>query len=254
MSTSIRADEPPLTTTRRRSGARRLPHATPLRAWAVVRAAMATGIIAAVVVQLSASISTATELGKDVLTTITNFFSFFTVLSNLAAAIVLLWAASHTLRVRRDAQEPLPLAVALAAVTTFMIITGVVYNVLLRGVELPQGSAPVPWSNEVLHLIAPLFMVVDLLLVRTRRRLPWHALWVVLAFPVAWATYTLVRGPLVTNPTTLQPYWYPYPFLDPNGSGGWGSVAMYVVAITAVFVIVGAGVVAWKRRVPRAHP
>ncbi len=246
-----------MTATHKRPDGRRADSA-PYRTWAVLRAAMAIVIIAAAAVQLSASISTATKLGRDVPTTIANFFSFFTVLSNVAAAIVLLWAAAVTLRNGRKPEshtrESAALGVALAAVTTFMIITGVVYNVLLRGVELPQGSEPVPWSNEVLHLVAPLFMLLDLLLVRSRRRLTWSALWAVLAFPVAWATYTLVRGPLVTNPATAQPYWYPYPFLDPNGPGGWGSVAVYVAAITAVFVAVGAGVVAWKRRAARKHP
>lgn len=223
------------------------------RVWALLRAAMGVVILAAVFAQLSASITTATDLGRDVATTVANFFSFFTVLSNVAAAVVLVCSAMLALR-KEGASEPVPLSVALAAVTTFMIITGVVYNVLLRGVELPQGSAPVPWSNEVLHLIAPLFLLLDLFLAPIRRRLPWKALWVVLAFPILWATYTLVRGPLVVNPTTLAPYWYPYPFLDPHGPGGWVSVVIYVAAITIAFFAVGAGVVAWGRRFSRRHP
>ena len=36
--------------------------------------------------------------------------------------------------------------------TTYMIVTGLVYNILLRGIELPQGSEPIPWSNETLHV------------------------------------------------------------------------------------------------------
>lgn len=225
----------------------------PPHLWALVRALMALMIGAAIVVQLTASITTANDLGRDVATTVVNFFSFFTVLSNATAAAVLMWAAVWSLTRRPGGREPAGLAVALAAATTFMIITGVVYNVLLRGVELPQGSAPVPWSNEILHLVGPVFMLVDLVLAPPRRQLRWKALWVVLAFPVTWAAYTLVRGPLVVNPATQQPYWYPYPFLDPHGLGGWPAVAGYVVAITVVFVAVGAGVIAWGRRVDRDH-
>lgn len=224
----------------------------PLRTWALLRAVMAVTILAAVVAQISASIATAIKLERDVATTIANFFSFFTVLSNVAAAVVLLCAAILAIGKRRTIEPP-SLSVLLVTVTTFMIITGVVYNVLLRNVELPQGSAPVPWSNEVLHLIAPLFLLLDLLLAPVRRRLPWRVLWAVLAFPIAWVTYTLVRGPMVVNPVTSQPYWYPYPFLDPYGPGGWVAVAGYVIAIAITFVVVGAGVIALGRRFGR-HP
>src|SRR5690606_29600106 len=63
--------------------------------------------------------------------------------------VVLAVAAIWALTCGRDAtREPRWLAVALSCVTTYMIITGIVYNLLLRGIELPQGST-VPWSNEV---------------------------------------------------------------------------------------------------------
>jgi hypothetical protein len=37
--------------------------------------------------------------------------------------------------------------------------------------------------------------------------------------------------------------WYPYFFLDPTGSLGWGGVAAYIVGITAVFLAGIAGAV-----------
>ena len=99
--------------------------------WTVLRLAMAALTAGAIVAQLAKSIGTAVELGRDVGTTIANFFSFFTILSNAAAAIVLAWIALWYLvdgRRKKTDAEPPGLAVALACVSTYMIITGIVYN------------------------------------------------------------------------------------------------------------------------------
>ncbi|MGW9627251.1 Pr6Pr family membrane protein [Microbacterium sp. NPDC055521] len=81
--------------------------------------------------------------------------------------------------------------------------------------QLPQGST-VPWSNEVLHVVFPLFLLADVLVAPKRRILTWPTLAVIAASPLAWAAYTLVRANLATSPGTGDPYWYPYPFLNPQ--------------------------------------
>lgn len=71
---------------------------------------------------------------------------------------------------------------------------------------------------------------------------------VVVAFPVLWAAYTLVRGPFATDPYLGTDYWYPYPFLNPvTLDGGYAAVAAYVVGIAVVFVTIAAGVL-WVSR------
>lgn len=217
--------------------------------WSVMRLAMAALIIAAIAAQLTASLTTAAELGRDVGVTLANFFSFFTILSNTLTAVVLVWAGFWFFARGRHAEaEPPALALSLACVTTYMIITGIVYNSLLRGIELPQGSEPIPWSNEVLHLIGPLFLLADLFVGPLRRALPWRAVWGVVAFPILWVVYTMLRGPLVTNPVSGDPFWYPYPFLNPN-TDGWASVIFWIVAIAVAFLVVATLVVWWGRRV-----
>ncbi|MFS0713481.1 Pr6Pr family membrane protein [Microbacterium sp. 2P01SA-2] len=220
--------------------------------WAVLRLAMAIVIVAAVITQLTVSLTRTAETGGDVATVFANFFSFFTILSNVIAAVVLATAGIRTLTRPDAALSSLGLSAALACATTYMVITGVVYNTLLRGITLPQGSEPVPWSNEVLHLIGPIFLLLDLLIGTRRRALRWQTVWVVIAFPLLWVAYTLIRGPLVTNPANGQPYWYPYPFLNPNNPGGWGMVAAYVVVIAIAFVAVGFFTVWITRRRERA--
>lgn len=222
--------------------------------WSLLRLAMAVVILAAVVTQLAVSLTRTAEAGGDVATVFANFFSFFTILSNVIAATVLATAAIRTLTRPTGAESSLGLAAALACATTYMVITGIIYNALLRGITLPQGSEPVPWSNEVLHLVGPIFLLLDLLIGTRRRALRWQVVWVIVAFPLLWVAYTLVRGPLVTNPTTGEPYWYPYPFLNPNNAGGWGMVAAYVVVIAVCFVVVGFGAVWVTRRRARSRP
>jgi hypothetical protein len=86
---------------------------------------------------------------------------------------------------------------------------------------------------------APLYVVLDWVLAPGRHPVPWARLWTIVLFPLAWVVYTLVRGPIVG--------WYPYPFLDPAQEAGYGGVAVYVIAIAAFILLVGAGIVALSR-------
>lgn len=216
--------------------------------WNILRAIVAVAVLVAVVAQFVSTASGAAAAGRDVTTTVANFFSFFTILSNVSAAVVLLIAAVRFVRRRPAAGHPEvdspALATALAWVSTYMIVTGVVYNLLLRG--LPLQPETVGWSNEILHVWGPLFLLLDVLLGSGRRRLPWTAALGAAIFPIAWIVYTLLRAPLITNPTTGAPFWYPYPFLDPS-TGGWGSVAVYIVVIALAIVALAVGVVAIGR-------
>ena len=224
--------------------------------WTVLRAIAAALITAAIVAQADVTIGGAISGGRDVGTTIANFFSFFTILSNVLSVIVLAWAIVWFWSRGRVkiSPEPRALGIALASVTTYMVITGIVYNTLLRGIPLPQGST-VPWSNEVLHVVAPLFLLADLFLGPRRRCLGWGAIGAVLGFPLAWVIYTMVRGPLVTNPGTGAPYWYPYPFLDPHSAttGGYLGVVAYIVGIAVGIAVVAAIVVAVGRSRGKPH-
>ena len=59
--------------------------------WAVVRLVAAALILAAVLAQAWGTIGGAVEADRDLGTTIVNFFSFFTILSNIASVLVLTW-------------------------------------------------------------------------------------------------------------------------------------------------------------------
>ena len=213
----------------------------------VLRILVAGAVAAAVIGQLLVSLdfwrsSGVTTIGSNV----TNFFSFFTVESNIAAAVVLLIGAGLALAGR--SHDPLWFAVTRASVTTYMVVTGIVYNLLLRGIELPQGST-LGWSNEVLHVVAPLYLLVDWVFAPGRIPLRPGRIATILVFPIVWVVYSLVRGPFVVDEVYGNDFWYPYPFLNPETSaGGYLSVSAYVVLIAAVIALVAAGVLWMSRR------
>ncbi|WP_368497644.1 Pr6Pr family membrane protein [Herbiconiux sp. A18JL235] len=202
------------------------------RIFGVVRVIAAGVIVAAVVGQLVHSLS----LGQpDLAHFLVNFFSFFTILSNALAAIALLVGAWFCFTTRVD---PPWFNLGYAAVTTYMATTGVVYNLLLRNIELPQGQT-LEWSNEILHVWAPLYVVLVWIVSPGKRALPWSAIWAIIVFPIVWAVYTLIRGPIVG--------WYPYPFLNPAQPGGYGTVVIYVAGIAGFIALAASGVVALSR-------
>lgn len=224
--------------------------------WPWVRLAAAALGSAALIRQLALAVSNAraaeTAAASHLPTVIANFFSYFTVLSNLIAAVALVIGAVWMLRHRRDRRpEPIWLSTLFACAATYMIVTGVVYNVLLRHIQIAGISDP--WTNETLHVVIPLVMLADVLLAPHRRALPYRTLAVIAAFPVVWAAYTLLRANLITAPSTGNPWWYPYPFLDPHLQDGYAVVIAYIVGIAAVILSVGAGVI-WVGRRRRPIP
>ncbi|MEJ1089139.1 Pr6Pr family membrane protein [Microbacterium sp. Mu-80] len=219
--------------------------------WPYLRLAAAVLGFAALIRQLSLAIGNArsakTEWASHLPTVVTNFFSYFTVLSNLIAAVTLVIGAVWMLRHRHDRRpEPAWLSTLFACAATYMIVTGIVYNLLLRNIPI-AGISDV-WTNETLHVIIPLVMLADVLLAPHRRPLSYRAVAVIAAFPIVWAAYTLLRANLITGPATGNPWWYPYPFLDPHLQGGYPVVIAYIAGIAAVILAVGAGVVWVGRR------
>ena len=95
------------------------------------------------------------------------------------------------------------------------------------------------WVDVVLHKIFPIVVVLDWILDPPRTRLSFGdgLLW--LAFPLAWTGFTLVAAPSMAG--------IPYPFLDP-ANGGYGTVAVTVVAVTIGFALIARGTIAIGNR------
>ena len=156
-----------------------------------------------------------------------NFFSYFTIQSNLIAIAVFLVGVAWW----RTAPTPVWELVRGAAVV-YMTVTLVVFAFLLSNTNVDTA---LPWVNTVVHQIMPIAVIADWLIDPPRDRIPFTTSLRWLTFPLVWTAYTLVRGAIVG--------WYPYPFLDP-ANGGYASVAVYIVAILA-FGVALCAVVAW---------
>ena len=160
-----------------------------------------------------------------------NFFSFFTIQSNVLGVLALCLLVV----VRREERTPI-FDGARSAAVLYMGITGVVFALLLSGLQEELQTA-IPWVDFVVHKLMPVVLVADWLVDPPRHRLPrWTAAaW--LGFPLAWITYTLVRGASVD--------WYPYPFVNVDELGYDGvfmrCVVLFVGMALAATAMLGIG-------------
>jgi len=159
-----------------------------------------------------------------------NFFSYFTVLSNLVALVVLAVGAYRVGGGGSLASERWEMLRGAAVLC--MGITGVVYALLLADVDVSTPG----FSNAVLHKVMPLVVVLDWLIKLPRVPLAFRRALLWLAFPLAYLPYTLVRGPIVD--------WYPYPFLDPD-EHGYAHVALNCAG-TAVGFVAATWLITWS--------
>lgn len=145
-----------------------------------------------------------------------NFFSYFTIETNILVVITLLMSA-----VAIAAGKSSKFDLLRSATTVYILVVGIGFSLLLSGMGDVALTA-VPWDNVVLHYIMPVAVLADFMTDRPRRRLGFKKALLWLLFPIAYAVYALVRGGLTG--------WYPYPFLNPDVSGA-ESVVMTVVSL-----------------------
>jgi hypothetical protein len=166
-----------------------------------------------------------------------NFFSFFTVQSNiLVLAMSVVVVAGRALD--GDALRVLQLA-ALTGIT----VTGVVYGTVIAPYVNPVGAERV--YDTIFHYVVPAMAVLGFLLFRPRTPLQRRDL-AFIVWPLAWIAYTLVRGG-VGHPGFLRGDGtrssYPYGFLDVD-LHGWGAVVLAIVGV-AVLLVGLASVYVW---------
>lgn len=183
----------------------------------VARLAFASAAIAAMTYQFAATADSGFQKA--------NFFSFFTIQANLLAVATLC-----LLVIVRRAERTFLFDGARSGVVLYMAITGIVFALLLSGLQ-EELQTTIPWVDFVVHKLMPVVLVVDWIVdpPRHRLRLWTAAAW--LLYPFAWFLYTLARGSSVD--------WYPYPFVD-VGELGYGGVLGRAVALLVGFGLAAA--------------
>jgi hypothetical protein len=155
-----------------------------------------------------------------------NFFSFFTIQSNLIAVFVFLVGAAF------PGMRSWGWTLVRGQAVLVMTVTLVVFALLLADTDV---DVTLPWVDTVVHRVMPIAVIADWLIEPPVVAIPFRTSLVWLTYPLLYAAYTLIRGAIVG--------WYPYPFLDP-GNGGFGSVAIYIIGILA-FGIALCAVISW---------
>ena len=154
-----------------------------------------------------------------------NFLSYFTILSNLLAAISLtmptIWPTS---RIGMFFARP----GVRTAVTLYMSVTAATYIAILAALWKPQGWQWV--ADTTLHYVAPALILLDWLLFTPKGAVRWSSVPLWLIFPLGYGVYSIVRGPIAS--------FYPYPFLDASVLG-MSKVMVNMAAMSALFAILG---------------
>ncbi|MBX0299718.1 Pr6Pr family membrane protein [Cryobacterium sp. 1639] len=195
----------------------------------VLRILLAVLVLAAIVTQIT------DQLLNDAFDP-AGYFGYFTIQSSLMNVVVLSVGGVLALRL---AAEPELLARVRMSTLSYAVITGVVYNLLLRGLPADGSFVGISWPNEVLHVWAPALIVLDWLLAPGRPALAWKRIWFALVYPLAWLAYALLRGTFTD--------WWTYPFLNPGEPGGWPSVLIYIVIIAVTIIAISAAAIGLSR-------
>ena len=168
-----------------------------------------------------------------------NFFSFFTVQSNVLAIALL----AACVLVRRDDRGPSFDAVR-GAITLYMVITGVVFALFLSGMQ-EELQTHIAWVDFVVHRLMPVALLADWLVDPPRHRISPGMAFLWLLYPLAYFAYSLIRGEIVD--------WYPYPFLDASELG-YGGVLVRCLGILAGMIVAALAIAEVGNRLGRHRP
>ena len=192
--------------------------------------------------QLYVIIVTARGTSVPVGTAVVNYFSYFTISTNLLMTLVLalsLWKQPSALGnfcARPTVQS---------AVAVYIAIVGIVYSVALRSLWAPEGLQKI--ADIILHDATPvLYVLYWLLFVRKNKgegglHLSDVPAW--LCYPAIYLVYSMIRGALTGR--------YLYPFMD-AGSLGYPRVALNIVVLIAAFLGLSLSFVAVSRWMSKA--
>ncbi|MFB2598386.1 Pr6Pr family membrane protein [Herbiconiux sp. P17] len=177
-------------------------------------------------------------LGFSTFSTV-NYFSYFTFQSNLVNVVAL--GASGILLLMGHRVGRILVSVR-AMVTTYVIVSGIVFGLIVSQAGSHHYRIDVPWTSQILHFWIPSILLLDWIIGVGRVRIRWRTALIVLAFPVVWGVFTLIRGSIVR--------WYPYFFLDPDQVSGPGEFALYCGIAIGLFAGIQAGLVGLSRLPP----
>ncbi|TDS11895.1 hypothetical protein B0I21_107247 [Sphingobacterium paludis] len=166
---------------------------------------------------------------------IIRFFSYFTITTNLLVALYftnLVWPENGFWRDRLRSGS------AATAITTCILIVGIVYQTLLKDLWRPTGLQRV--ADQLLHGIIPLFMLGYWLVIVKSQNIGLKSVYSWLLYPIGYLAFALGRGYLSG--------FYPYPFLEIKKIGftqtaiNIGLIALGTIMMLTLLTAIGRGI------------
>lgn len=176
----------------------------------------------------------------DRMSLIVNYFSFFTILTNLLVAVGLTLSLAAP---RSGWGSFFSQPSARSATAVYISIVGVTYTLLLRHLWNPQGAQQL--ADILLHDVVPGTYVSYWLIFVRKNSLRWKDILFWLPYPLAYLCYSLIRGAATG--------WYPYPFID-AGKLGYSRVLVNAAMLVGAFLLVALLAVAIGRRTGHESP
>jgi len=168
----------------------------------------------------------------DIFETLIRFFSFFTILTNI---LVALYFTTEVFRLSKVPFNTFGKSGTLTAITTFIFIVGLVYQVVLRNIWTPTGLQFI--IDELLHTVIPLFVLIYWSFNIKHDDLTIKSLAIWLLYPVIFLLFVLTRG--------YFSEFYPYPFLNVTKIGyqqtllNVGAIFIVTLAVMCVLLLIG---------------
>lgn len=194
--------------------------------------AIAIIAIAAIITQLGLNFSRAVEQGKPLWMVPIDLYGYFTIWSNTLVAII-------TARYARggDDQGLFGRPWLLAATVVYIVVVGLIYNLLLAGYNPQTGLRKL--IDLTFHTIIPIAYPLWWLTQVPRGRLAWNALAPALVFPIAYSFVAMGKGAITGK--------YAYFFID-VGKYGVPQVLLNIGGLALLYAALMAMVIAFDRR------
>jgi FAR-17a/AIG1-like protein len=136
----------------------------------------------------------------DILETTIRFFSYFTILSNILVAIYFTAVVIQGNSRHRLLSSP----GALTAITGYITIVGLIYQIALRHLWQPEGQQ---WLvDELLHTVIPFAVIIFWYFNESSFPIRFQQIGAWLIFPLGYFIFILICGGFSN--------FYPYPFVD----------------------------------------
>lgn len=168
--------------------------------------------------------------------TLVQFFSYFTIICNILAAV------SITAILAKPAAGYFSRNRVLSAIAFYMVIVGVVYNIVLRPLGAFHGMAFM--ANEILHVITPALYTLFWLALVPKAGLIWTDALKWLWVPFIYSVYIFLRGAISGL--------YPYPFMN-VAEFGYTQIAFNSVVLLFAFLGLGLLFILVARLMTKKH-